>query len=453
MNAREKRSGSLVAQLSWRLALTTVCVMLLQAAIVGMRDYLNETDFHNNYVRREALRIARLVVEQRTGPGRIDGPLPSQYTGGNAEAYAFRVVEADGRVAAQHNAERLAPLVPWTDRPSPREDFWVRKLDGEQRMHVAGGLRVRRGPRHIWVELATFGDPDGTYVWSLVQDVLDDVWVPLLPLVLLTIVVATMSVRSSLRPLVTAARRADSIAAFERGDRLDVAALPAEASQFASAVNRLLDRVADLVAAQRFFIARAAHELRTPLSIMMLELGHLEGPSSKRLEADVVEMSEMVDRLLALSRLLTLEKPSLQPVEIATIVRELVVRMMKLAERHGHKLTFASHYDRTVRGDETSLRDAIRNLIDNAVRHTPPGTTIAVTIDESGAVVVEDSGPGLPPGSGQELLEPFRKGMESGSGAGLGLAIVQQAVQLHGGRLEIGRSALGGAKFRMVPRG
>ena len=297
------------------------------------------------------------------------------------------------------------------------------------------------------MELATFGDPDGTYLRIIAMETFDDVWLPMLPLVLLSLGVAIVSVRSSLRPLIAAASEADKISVLERKERLDLTQLPAEASHFASAINRLLDRVADLVSAQRLFIARAAHELRTPLSIMMLELGHLKDPSGKRLEGDVRAMSAIVDQLLALARLETTPRSALQPVDISTVARELVGRMLEWAEQDGHKLTFATHRETPVIGDETALRDALRNLIENAVKHTPAGTQIRIEVMRDGAIVVEDSGPGLGSHPPDELTMPFRKGSTTSDGAGLGLAIVRQAAELHGGRLDIGKSALGGARF------
>lgn len=441
------RTSGLVWSLTMRLALTTTLVMLLQAGIVSVRDYFNETDFLSSYIKREALIIARAVGEHHPSGQKAQLRLPEQYVGPFAHAYSFRVVEADGSVIAEHNATRLAPLAAWNDRPSLRQDFWMRKLEADERMHVAGGLRIRRPSGVMWVEIATFGDPAGTYLTNLVWDVLNDVWAPALPLVLLSLLVVAVSVRHSLRPLVVAASRADEISVLERGERLDVTKLPAEASHFASAINRLLDRVADLVAAQRPFIARAAHELRTPLSIMMLELAHLKEADSKRLEADISVMSGIVERLLSLSRLQTLAAPAMLPVDVATLTREIVARMLGWAQSEGHEVAFSCHFEGVMLGEETSLREAIRNLVENAIRHTPPGTRINVELTADGAIVVEDSGPGLGSQSPEELQQPFRKGSESSDGAGLGLAIVRQAAELHGGRLEVGSSSLGGARF------
>lgn len=447
--AQAARPG-LVRTVTVRLAVTTILVMLLQAGIVAVRDYVNETDFLNSYVRREAQRIARqLGPSPGASPENIAAQLPAQYLGTHAAAYAFRLIDKDGKVLAEHNVARLDALSPWSSKPNARQDFWVRKLDEHERMHVAGGLKVRVNEQDLWVELATLGDPDDTYLKTLAQEVLDDVWLPMLPLIAFSLGVTILSVRSSFRPLVEAANEADKISFLERSDRLDVTRLPAEASDFASAINRLLDRVADLVSSQRLFIARAAHELRTPLSIMMLELGHLKDPSGKRLEADVRAMSEIVDQLLALARMEATPRSGLRPVDISTVTRELVSRMLEWVEQREHQIVFVSKRDAVITGDETALRDAVRNLIENAVKHTPAGTSIRIEVTKDGSVVVEDSGPGLGAHAPEDLQQPFRKGTTTGDGAGLGLAIVRQAAELHGGRLDIDRSPLGGARFTL----
>lgn len=434
---------SLVRTITIRLVLATIFLMMLQAGIAAVRDYINETDFMNNYVRREALKLARSIPYQKGSSTK----LPSQYTGANSGAYAFRIIESDGRVLSEHNGFLLANYSPWNERPSARMDYWVRDVDTSQRMYVVGGIKTRRDNRDLWVELASFGDPDETYLGNIAQDILDDVWVPMLPVVLLTILVAAVSVEASLRPLMRAAHRADEIAVLEKSERLNAAELPAEASHFASAINRLLDRVADLVAAHQLFIARAAHELRTPLSVMMLELSHLTDDDAKRLEADVRQMSEIVDQLLALSRLEAIEVPDMKPVDLDGMVREMVERMQSLAARRNDRLTLESSLDGPVLGNETALRESVRNLIDNAIKHTPEGTHIRIVLEPGATIVVEDDGPGLGGLSAEEVQLPFRKGSTSSDGAGLGLAIVRQAAELHGGTLDVDVSPLGGARF------
>jgi signal transduction histidine kinase len=107
------------------------------------------------------------------------------------------------------------------------------------------------------------------------------------------------------------------------------------------------------------------------------------------------------------------------------------------------------HEPGTVRGDPVAIREAVRNLVENAVKHTPAGTPIRVTVGSGCAITVEDGGPGLPSQSWSRLFEPFQRGSRSTEGVGLGLTIVQRAVDLHRGSIEVGRSRLGGAMFHM----
>jgi two-component system, OmpR family, sensor histidine kinase QseC len=442
---------SLVRTLTSRLVLITMLAMALQVAFVAMRDYFSETDFLTSYVRREATAIAREMGElQATPNGAASSVRLAHYFGVHALAYAFRVTDADGERLAAHNDSLLDRHTARTRQSPDIPDFWLRKLDPQARMHVAGGLKVRRDGRDIWVELMTLGDPDGSYLRVIALEILDDVWLPMVPLVLMTLGVTVLSVRSSLKPLSVAAQRADTISMIERGDQLDVGDLPEEVSQFATATNRLLGRVAELVAAQRQFIARAAHELRTPLSIMLLELGHVVDPRAKRLEDDVRSMSESVDRLLTLARLESMPRLELRPLDLTAISRSMVERMQDWAQKDGHHLSFVAAGPVMVSGDEAALREALRNLIENAVRHTPPGTKITVAPGREGAVAIEDSGPGLGMQNVDDLQLPFHKGNSASDGAGLGLAIVKQAMDLQNGQMLIGRSKLGGARFVLV---
>ena len=201
--------------------------------------------------------------------------------------------------------------------------------------------------------------------------------------------------------------------------------------------------------AQRMFIARAAHELRTPLAVMMLELGR-EEPRVKNLQTDVQGMSDTVDRLLTLARLESIEQPEIRALDLGQIAMDLATRMKDWASHTRHEIAVRVREPACVVGDAIAIREALRNLLENAVRHTPPGTHIDVTAGPGGSIVVEDDGPGLVDDVIPDLLQPFKKGLASTEGAGLGLAIVKQAVDLHGGTLQIGRSVSGGARFSLT---
>jgi signal transduction histidine kinase len=243
--------------------------------------------------------------------------------------------------------------------------------------------------------------------------------------------------------------QAEEFTPLDRSKRFDLSGMPREAAIFASAINELLDRVGSLVKAQRMFIARAAHELRTPLAVMMLELGRDE-PRVRDLQADVQSMSDTVDRLLTLARLESIEQPDARELDLGQIATELAGRLRDWASGTQHQIDLTVREPATIVGDAIAIREALRNLLENAIRHTPPGTHVAVTAGPAGSIIVEDDGPGLHDDLIPDLLQPFKKGAASSEGAGLGLAIVKQAVDLHHGTLKIGQSAAGGARFSLI---
>jgi signal transduction histidine kinase len=100
-------------------------------------------------------------------------------------------------------------------------------------------------------------------------------------------------------------------------------------------------------------------------------------------------------------------------------------------------------------GDPNAMLEAVQNLIENAVKHSPPGAKVEVTCGPGRGMTIEDSGPGLTDVDVDRLFEPFHRGKTSAEGVGLGLAIVKAAVALHRGSIEVGQSVLGGARFSL----
>ncbi len=128
---------------------------------------------------------------------------------------------------------------------------------------MSGGSRVRAHGQDAYIEVATMGDPAGAHWRTVPGEIIEDALVPMIPLVLLLFLVATTSIRWSLRPLIEASNKAEHLEEIG-SERFSTTGMPLEAESFATAMNRLLDRIAALVDAQNFFTARTAHELRTP---------------------------------------------------------------------------------------------------------------------------------------------------------------------------------------------
>jgi len=377
---------------------------------------------------------------------------PSHYDGKHQAAYGFRVLDKTGRVIAGKQFALIEEVSPWSPNSAITTDLWFMNLPGGGPFspHFAGGKRLQVNDTDVLIEMMTLGDPAGIRWWAVLHETAEDVWLPILPLALLMPVVTIVSVRRALRPLARAAQQAEAINPRDPTQRLELTGMPHETAAFASAINRLMERVSALVQSEKFFIASAAHELRTPLAVMLLELEKIDHPRARRLEVDVKDMAESLNRRILLARLETVQSPELVDLDLGTIVAETMDRLKAWAAAQDHTIDVClNEPQKKLHGDPIAVREALYNLVENAVKHTPSGTSIFITVGPEATITVEDSGPGLATEISDQLFQPFRKGNPSAEGAGLGLAIVRQAIELHRGSIQVGRSSLGGAMFKL----
>jgi signal transduction histidine kinase len=235
--------------------------------------------------------------------------------------------------------------------------------------------------------------------------------------------------------------------------------LPSEIEPLVSELNRLLERLRSAFAVQRAFISDAAHELRSPLTALRLQLQLLDRAPDEaaRVEArsrlaDAIERSiHLVEQLLALARSEPQEAlPALEAVDLSAAAADAV--------RDTHDLALSRHIDLSldaapglqVSGDREALRTLARNLVDNAVRYTPRNGAVQVrTLATSDETVLEviDNGPGIPPEDRERVFDRFyRRAGSQESGTGLGLAIVKAIADRSGARVALSGAPGGGLK-------
>jgi two-component system, OmpR family, sensor kinase len=260
------------------------------------------------------------------------------------------------------------------------------------------------------------------------------------------------------RGLVPLAALADSLAARAPTslEPVPMVQAPVEVQPLVQALNALLSRLGDAFDAQRRLAADAAHELRTPLTALTLQIQLARRAGSPeerdlalaRLEQGVKRATRLVQQLLTMARLDP--DAAAQPaarVNLAAVATTVVEEKKPLAAKQNIALTLAAE-PATLTGQEEALQILLANLVDNALRYTPAGGTVLVSVTRSGGgacLEVADTGPGIPEEERERVFDRFYRG--SGAppgGSGLGLAIVRQVAALHGATITLSERPGGG---------
>jgi len=269
----------------------------------------------------------------------------------------------------------------------------------------------------------------------------------------------------ALRPVAALARAAEHVGVRDAKARLPVGAAHDEFDRLALAFNAVLERLQSAFEEQRRFSSNVSHELRTPLTAMRLvgEQALRRGVDARAEDAlssileEVDRSTNLVEQLLYLARAEGGE-PSQRstPVDLSAIAREVVGACGVLAEERGQELACELVDDLRAVAHPLLLRQALYNVLDNAIRYTPRGGHVRVRTrrlsEQESAVEFVDDGPGIAPEDQQRIFERFERLPDAtpGQGAGLGLAIARRAVETCRGRIELA-SALGvGSCFRIV---
>jgi two-component system OmpR family sensor kinase len=415
----------LTSSLRLRLSAVLATVILVTAVLAGTFSFMAAFDEAIELQDDTLREVAALVVRQGGAAA-----------GARADAHASH--NRDARVLV----EMLDPHAASAPLPLPAnmpEGFSTRTVG-----HAGWRILVRTLDDGRRVAIAQETDlRDDAAQDSALRTVL-----PLAILMVVLLVAVAVLVRQLVGPITAAARELDGRDAHDLAP-LDAGAVPDEVRPFVVALNRMLERLAAALAAQRRFVADAAHELRTPMTAIALQaerLAHTPMPDEAAarlatLRQGIERGKALLDQLLSLARVQSRPLADEREAPVRPVLLRVLEDVLPLAESKDVDLGLAGPDDLTAALGEADLYKLARNLVDNAIRYGPRGgrVDVAVRAEDSHVVIdVMDEGPGIPAAERTHVFAPFHRGAGADQeGTGLGLAIVAAIAAKAGGSVTL----------------
>ena len=447
-----ERHPSIIRVLVVRLALVSVIFLAAMVLVLQSRlQIVAETMFHGA-LQEEVETVARDLVLTQAGGVALRQPITID---DRVATVRYRVLDRDGKIIL--GVGSWVGSLPSTLGVAPAQAAdglggvrFFRAGPPQFTDHIVGAtLPVRVGDQLLLVQAFENLDQHGVLLDDLVSNFFYLVGWLLVPLLALLLAVNIFSVWAELRPLGKVSSMAASIGPEATGKRLPEDGQPAEVMPVIRGVNRALERLDHGFQVQRQFTADAAHELRTPLAVLGAHLDTLgDGKAVTALRQEVATMSRLVGQLLRIAQLDTLTIAPADRVDLHGIAIDAAAALAPLALKEGRSIEMTG-VERPVwvLGDAEALGQAIRNLIENALNHTPRGTTVEIELGADRSLRVSDHGPGVPPEQRELVFRRFWRASRRVGGAGLGLAIVAKVAETHGGTVHVEDAADGGACF------
>jgi heavy metal sensor kinase len=449
---------------AWHAVLFTAVFAVLGALLYfSVKEYLDDTLLETQGRRARQIAETLLANAPRTGEAYVVSEIESLYSPELSNRF-IRVSRGDGSVlyvSGPPNDQSFDPArVPAFTLGARAESTRLERLDDGRSLLIAEFRAAITGGSAYYVEVGTSADPVDRFARHLLA-----LLVLGLPVVL-TVAAAGgyLLARRALKPVEELAMKAEIITQHNLSERLPITNTGDELQRLSVALNHMITRLDDAFGNSKRFVADASHELRTPLTVIQGELENLAADPSIPAELrdriggaleDVERLGKIVQKLFALSRLDAGEaQAEWIPLDLAALAGATSDQMLLLAEDRNIRLTRDTDHPVLVMGDRARLKQVVVNLVDNAVKYTPPGGSVHIKVrEEAGRAVLEiaDTGVGIPAEALPLVFERFfRVGRDrslDAEGAGLGLAIVKSICDAHGGRVDAESAVGSGSRF------
>jgi len=406
-------------------------------------------NIHNQAMQEQAVSVGEHLSARPDGGLELD--LPRDLLGLYSQAYGrylYAVIDDQGRVLFSSLKDQAA-LFPADARSGDVAFLQQRRGDA-----TVSGASISKtiGGQTVWIQTGENLANRDVLIDDIVADFYKNVGWITLPILLVLLIADIAIFRRALRPLWQASEIARDIGPTRTDLRLPTEEIPREVRPLVSAINLALDRLEEGFRIQRDFTADAAHELRTPLSILRTRLDTLEDKQvGQALRKDVDGMAHIISQLLDIAELDSFVIDPNEKADLRSVTAEVAEFVAPLALTQGKDVALLGETEPVwVKGNPEMLGRAIRNLAENAINHTAPGTTVEFFIEGNGTVSVLDHGPGIAEDERNLIFQRFwRRDRRKAGSTGLGLSIVQRIAELHSATVTLENRRPAGARFSL----
>jgi signal transduction histidine kinase len=425
-----------------------ITCILMSLALSWLMSY-ETNNIHNKAMREQAVSVGNHLSAQADGTLGLN--LPPDLQGLYSQPYgrySYAVIGDRGRVLFSSLKDHAA-LFPADARSSDVEFLQRRRGNA-----TVSGASIRKtvSDQIVWIQTGEDLANRDVLIDDIVANFYRNVGWITLPILLVLLIADIAIFRRALRPLRQASEIARDIGPKRTELRLPTEEIPREVRPLVSAVNQALDRLEEGFRIQRDFTADAAHELRTPLSILSTRLDILEDEKTARaLRQDVEGMAHVIAQLLDIAELDAFVVDPLEKADLRSVTAEVAEFVAPLALAQGKDVALLGATGPVwVEGNPEMLSRAIRNLAENAINHTAPETTVEFVVEENGTVNVLDHGPGIAEDERNLIFQRFwRRDRTKPGSTGLGLSIVQRIAELHSATITLENRHPTGARFSL----
>ena len=439
--------------------LAGILVLFSVAIYAGLTHFLRRNLVDS--VARNAQEIGSIVRENAGEQGAIPREIGEHFSP-ESDNLGIRVLDASGTQVYTSGATEMFPA--WSGPPSGGQvsDFYYNPKDSPEILIRTQQVIADSGDKYFVQVAASFASTN-----QILRELAGVLALALLLATAFAVTGGFFLIRSSLKPLDNMAARAQKITSRSLHERMPVSKTGDELQQLSMSLNRMIERLEEAFHHISRFSADASHELRTPLTIMRGELETAIQKPNVDPEArealgtvleETVRLSKIVDQLLTMARLDAGEAfLELSRFDLSALVRTTVEHMRLLADEKKLSLKIEAAKPIQVEGDQSRLQQVVVNLLDNAIKYTPQGGSVTVSVDteENAAVLkVTDTGIGISEAAQTHIFERFYRTDKARSrrlgGTGLGLSIVKSIGAAHGGQVSVHSTEGRGTTFRFA---